>query len=62
MSLQLWNLIPNCCEPGCDAQDGEECTAKGGISRWIGWKSAGNRVSCVAAGDLGHLMAEGLPG
>jgi hypothetical protein len=51
-----------CCEPGCDAQDGEECTTKRGISRWIEWKNAGNRVSCVAAGDLGHLMAEGLPG
>jgi hypothetical protein len=62
MSLQLWNLIPNCCKPGCDEQDREECTTKGGISRWIEWKNTGNRVSCVVAGDLDHLMAEGPPG
>ena len=58
MSLQLWNLIPNCCEPGCDAQDGEAYTTKGELVGWIEWRSAGNRARSEAAEEHGHQVVD----
>jgi hypothetical protein len=61
MSMQRLNLIPNCYESCCDAQDGEAYTTKGELVGWIEWRSAGNRARSVAAEEHDHQGAWGSP-
>ena len=58
MSMQRLNLIPNCYESCCDAQDGEAYTTKGELVGWIEWRSAGNRARSEAAEEHDHQVVD----